>query len=79
MTDRVNGGVCRAGIGGNQPGGYPCTNCGHTDLVHPGSHNPAIAECLLCALEDTIAQVTLPPDVALTITRIEGEKGETSP
>lgn len=79
MTDYRNGGICRAGVSMNQPIGVPCPNCGHADLVHPGRHNPAIGECLLCVLEDTIAQFTPPPNVALTITRIEGEKGETSP
>ena len=79
MTDRRNGGVCRAGVWPGQLIGLPCSNCGHNNLVHPGSHNPAIDECLLCALEETIAQFTPPPDVALTITRIEGEKSETSP
>lgn len=78
MTDYRNGGVCRAGVWPGQMIGVPCANCGHTDLVHPGGHNPAVAECLLCALEDTIAQFTPPPGVTLTITRIEGKKDEDS-
>lgn len=79
MTDRRNGGVCRAGTFPGQMIGLPCSNCGHTDLVHPGNHNPAIAECLLCLLEETIEQFTPPPNVAFTITRVEGEKGDESP
>lgn len=74
MTDHRNGGVCRSGIPANSMIGVPCPNCGHTDLVHPGGHNPAVGECLLCVLEDTIAQFTPPPGVALTIERIEPGK-----
>lgn len=78
MTDRMNGGVCRAGVSPGQMIGVPCPNCGHTDLVHPGVHNPAISACLVCLLEETIEQFTPPPDIALTITRIEGKKDEDS-
>lgn len=30
--------------------GEPCEDCGHTNLVHPGRHNPALTECVLCRL-----------------------------
>lgn len=32
--------------------GKPCDDCGHTNLVHPGTHNPALDACLLCQLSD---------------------------
>lgn len=32
--------------------GTACPECGHTSLVHPGSHNPSLAECVLCWLID---------------------------
>lgn len=28
----------------------PCTDCGHTNLVHPGRHNPALSLCAICAV-----------------------------
>lgn len=31
--------------------GAPCFDCGHTNMVHPGSHNPAITVCVLCEME----------------------------
>lgn len=78
MTDHRNGGICRSGISAGMMIGIPCPNCGHTDLVHPGGHNPAISSCLLCLLEDTIAQFTPPPGVALTIERVQREGEDSS-
>ena len=31
--------------------GSACPDCGHTNVVHPGAHNPAIESCVLCRLE----------------------------
>ena len=31
--------------------GAPCPDCGHTNLVHPHSGNPALTACVLCELE----------------------------
>lgn len=30
--------------------GEACKECGHTNLVHHGPHNPALIECVLCVL-----------------------------
>lgn len=30
--------------------GDPCTDCGHTNVVHPGRLNPALTACVLCEL-----------------------------
>lgn len=27
----------------------PCATCGHTMLLHPGFHNPALSACVLCS------------------------------
>lgn len=28
-----------------------CVECGHTVMLHPGSHNPSLDACLVCELE----------------------------
>jgi hypothetical protein len=74
MTDRMNGGpICRSGIPAGSMIGVPCPNCGHTDLAHPGGHNPAIGECLLCRLEAMIEQL------APLLDQVTGEKSEEPP
>lgn len=30
--------------------GTACSNCGHTNVVHPGHHNPSLSECAICLL-----------------------------
>ena len=30
--------------------GARCNDCGHMNVVHPGSHNPGVDACLLCEL-----------------------------
>lgn len=30
--------------------GKACHICGHTNLVHPGTHNPALTSCVICQL-----------------------------
>lgn len=33
--------------------GNACPDCGHTNVLHPGRHNPALNECLVCVLIET--------------------------
>lgn len=33
-----------------QPIGEACPDCGHTNVLHPGPHNPSLDECLVCRL-----------------------------
>ena len=35
--------------------GEPCEDCGHTNVVHPGRHNPSLDACALCRLERSVA------------------------
>jgi hypothetical protein len=42
--------VCTIGTSSDEPIGIPCTSCGHTNLVHPGSHNPGLTACALCTM-----------------------------
>lgn len=51
MTDQRP--CTRGGWGATVPG-QACDDCGHTNLVHPGDHNPALRECLLCQLAATV-------------------------
>jgi hypothetical protein len=30
--------------------GSPCPTCGHTNVLHPGPHNPALTMCVICEL-----------------------------
>lgn len=46
--------ICSSGIPAGAMIGTPCPSCGHSDLVHPGGHNPAIEACLLCMLQIAI-------------------------
>jgi hypothetical protein len=31
-----------------------CSQCGHTNLLHPGAHNPDLNECLICLLKEML-------------------------
>lgn len=30
--------------------GAVCEHCGHTNVVHPGPHNPTLIACVICEL-----------------------------
>lgn len=42
--------ICQRPIVGSAERGLPCQECGHSDYVHPGVPNPALSECVVCAL-----------------------------
>lgn len=35
-----------------------CEHCGHVIALHPGTHNPALEECLVCWMLDTWGTAT---------------------
>lgn len=37
--------------------GKACSNCGHTNVVHPGVHNPHLTACVICRMNSTIVTV----------------------
>lgn len=43
----------RSGFAGERIGAA-CGKCGHTNVVHPGTHNPQLTVCLVCVLLDNI-------------------------
>lgn len=47
--------VCQKSDFAGQIVATPCPDCGHTNVLHPGVHNPKLDECLVCRLEATLA------------------------
>lgn len=43
-------GPCRRPVAAGDLIGTPCPDCGHTNLIHPGTHNPALECCVICEL-----------------------------
>jgi DNA-directed RNA polymerase subunit RPC12/RpoP len=43
--------ICTSSISPGAMIGVACPSCGHSDLVHPGIHNPTVDACLLCMLQ----------------------------
>lgn len=41
---------CTTQVLGGQTIGDPCVDCGHTNVVHPGRHNPVLDSCVICLL-----------------------------
>lgn len=46
--------ACRMRVIAGQLIDVACPNCGHTQHLHPGPHNPALRACLLCELSDLL-------------------------
>lgn len=44
-------GPCRRSSFVGEMIGAACPDCGHTNLVHSGKHNPALNACALCELQ----------------------------
>lgn len=40
--------VCHASTSTADVIGAPCRECGHTNLAHPGNHNPTLDACAIC-------------------------------
>lgn len=34
-----------------------CPYCGHVSVLHPGTHNPALTECLVCGVLEATENV----------------------
>lgn len=41
---------CTRPVGRESTIGGSCPICGHTNLVHPGDHNPDLSECAICTI-----------------------------
>lgn len=50
--------ACRRPANAGDIIGNACPSCGHTNVLHPGSINPAVIECLVCLMEGTLDGMT---------------------
>jgi len=41
---------CRRGVYAGAMVAGACPHCGHANVLHPGSMNPALDECLVCVM-----------------------------
>jgi hypothetical protein len=41
---------CTQRTSAGDPIGQPCWRCQHTNVVHPGPHNPTLSACVICEL-----------------------------
>lgn len=47
-------GVCGLWTSASSFPGQACEGCGHTNLVHPGNHNPSLTKCAICLVLATV-------------------------